>query len=43
MCGQNLCEWDAIGVLVLDNVESEYNIQSAPENGYVLCDEEIYW
>ncbi len=34
-CRQTLCEWDTIGVLVLDNVESEYIIQSAPENGYV--------
>jgi len=36
MCGQSPCEWDTIGALVLQNVQSEYDVQSAPEHGYVL-------
>jgi hypothetical protein len=26
MCRQSPCEWDTIGVLVLRNVESEYDV-----------------
>jgi hypothetical protein len=36
MCGQSPCEWDTIGALVLQNVQSEYDVQSAPELGYML-------